>query len=102
MHENIVLLLHQPLLVPSSVQNELNHGQPGTRRPLDQLPGLGSLKPLDPSNGFVLQASIRVQDGMKPELMNKATNELKAFKELMRGVVDMEIGDRLALDTRVK
>ena len=84
------------------MQDESDHAQPGTRRPLDQLPGFDSLKPLDSSNGFVLQASIRVQDGMKPELMNKATNELKAFKELMRGVVDMEIGDRLALDTRVK
>ena len=69
---------------------------------MDELPGPERLKPLDSSNGFVLQASIRVQDGMKPELMNKATNELKAFKELMRGIVDIEIGDRLALDTRVK
>ena len=84
------------------MQSEPSHGQPGTRRPLDELPGPERLKPLDSSNGFVLQAAIRVQDGMKPELMNKATNELKAFKELMRGIVDMEIGDRLALDTRVK
>lgn len=29
-------------------------------------------------------------------------NELKAFKDLMKGVVEMEVGDRLALDTRAR
>ena len=29
-------------------------------------------------------------------------NELKAFKEAMKGVVDMEVGDRLALDARFR
>ena len=29
-------------------------------------------------------------------------NELKAFKDMIKGVVEMEVGDRLALDTRVR
>jgi len=50
----------------------------------------------------MLQASARVQDGTKPDSINLAISELKAFKDMMKGVVELEIGDRLALDTRVK
>lgn len=70
--------------------------------PRKSLPPYGSLVPLDPSGGYVLQASARVQDGTKPESINLGINELKAFKDMMKGVVELEIGDRLALDTRVK
>ena len=57
---------------------------------------------LDPSGAYVLQAAVRIQDGSKVETMTKGTNELLALKEMLKGVVDMEVGDRLALDTRVK
>jgi len=43
-----------------------------------------------------------VQDGNKPETMAMAMNELMRLKETMKGVVDMEMGDRLALDTRMR
>lgn len=65
-------------------------------------PPLESLRPLDPSGEFILQASIRVQDGNKPETMKVATDQLARFREEMKGVVDMEMGDRLALDTRLR
>lgn len=45
---------------------------------------------------------MRVQDGNKPETMTVAMNELMRFKETMKGVVEMEMGDRLALDTRMR
>ena len=45
---------------------------------------------------------MRVQDGNKPETMKVAMDELKRFREMMKGVVDMEVGDRLALDTRMR
>ena len=102
MHKNIVLLLHRPLLVPSHPPEGLDEGRSEAPKPIDQISSPEKLRPLDPSNGFVLQASIRVLDGTKPETMAIAMNELKAFKDMMKGVVEMEIGDRLALDTRVK
>ena len=34
--------------------------------------------------------------------MTIGMNELKNFKETMKGVVDMEVGNRLALDTRFR
>ena len=70
--------------------------------PVKQLPSSGDLKPLDRSGTFVLQASIRVQDGTKPESMTFAMAELTSFRDVMRGIVDMEVGDRLALDTRYR
>ena len=37
------------------------------------------------------------------EVMNTGTRELTEFRDLMRGVgVELEMGDRLALDPRVK
>ena len=75
---------------------------PANARPLESLPPLSTLKPLDPSGSYILQASIRIADGTKPDTMTVGINELKAFKDTMRGVVDMVVGERLALDTRVK
>lgn len=93
-HQNIILLLHR--VMRSSVGAEVQ-GPPSKTAPK-----LDNLVPLDASGAYVLQASIRIQDGSKPESMTVGINELKAFKELMRGVVDLDIGDRLALDTRLK
>lgn len=57
---------------------------------------------LDLSGTYILQASVRVQDGSKVESMTKGVNELLGLKETLKGVVELEIGDRLALDTRVR
>lgn len=75
---------------------------PSSPSPADCLLAINTLQPLDPSGMYLLQASIRVQDGNKPESMSMGINELKAFKDLMKGVVEMEVGDRLALDTRAR
>ena len=64
--------------------------------------GLPQARLLDPSGTYILQASVRVQDGSKVETMAKGANELLGLKETLKGVVDLEIGDRLALDTRVR
>lgn len=34
--------------------------------------------------------------------MTRGVNELMALKETLRGVVDINVGDRLSLDKRVK
>lgn len=57
---------------------------------------------LDPSGTYMLQAAVRVQDGSKVEIMTKGVTELLSLKETLKGIVDMEMGTRLALDTRVR
>ena len=57
---------------------------------------------LDPSGTYTLEAQIKVQDGSKVELMNRGMNELQNLKETLKGVVDLDVGDRLAMDTRVR
>ena len=57
---------------------------------------------LDPSGSYVIQASIRVQDGSKVEMVNRGMTELLNVKETLKGVVDLDVGDRLAMDTRVR
>ncbi|SLM40398.1 Mediator complex, subunit Med18, metazoa/fungi [Lasallia pustulata] len=92
-HGNLILLLHHHLRVPTSASSVSPRGH---------VPAISALQPLDPSGTYLLQASIRVQDGNKPESMSIGINELKAFKDLMKGVLEMEVGDRLALDTRAR
>ena len=57
---------------------------------------------LDPSGSYILQASLRVQDGSKPELMSRGFAELVEFQKMLKGVVELSPGDRLAMDPRVR
>ena len=57
---------------------------------------------LDPSGTYILQAAVRVQDGSKVETMTKGSLELLSLKETLKGIVELDMGDRLALDTRVR
>lgn len=50
----------------------------------------------------MLEARIRIDDRTKPSLVSAASDELAAFKDLMKGSVDMRAPERLALDTRVR
>ena len=60
------------------------------------------LRLLDESGGFVLQASVRVQDGSKVETMIRGATELLTLRDTLKGVVGLEMVERLALDTRVR
>ncbi|KAG0136733.1 mediator complex, subunit Med18 [Tuber indicum] len=60
------------------------------------------LQPLDPAGSWVLKAAVRVQSHQDVESINTGIGELKVFKELMRGMCDLEVAERLALDTRVR
>ena len=89
-HHSISILLYRILLPATIIKNDsTSDGLPQTRL-------------LDPSGTYILQASVRVQDGSKVETMTKGVNELLGLKETLKGVVELEIGDRLALDTRVR
>ncbi|MCJ1286998.1 Mediator of RNA polymerase II transcription subunit 18 [Xylographa opegraphella] len=99
-HNNIILFLQLPYVVAPELQTESGNGLPPAPIPVEKLSSPGNFKPLDSGGTFVLQASVRVQDGTKPESMAIAISELTDFRDLMRGIVEMEVGDRLALDTR--
>lgn len=49
-----------------------------------------------------MQAAVKVVSSNEQESMSRGIEELKAFKAEMKGVVDLEISDRLSLDTRVR
>ncbi|OCK77415.1 hypothetical protein K432DRAFT_358638 [Lepidopterella palustris CBS 459.81] len=93
-NQNVVILLHRILQEPGP--------RPIQTSPQKSLPTFNSLKPLDPSGGYVLQASILVQDLGKPAILDQGVEELKRFKDLMKGCVELDVPDRLLLDTRVK
>ncbi|KAK7555758.1 mediator complex, subunit Med18 [Phyllosticta citricarpa] len=93
-HKNAVIHLHRILRLPNSV--------PGRDSPLETLPPLDKLEPLDSSGAYILQVSIKIQDNYKPETREKATAEIMAFKNVMKGVVELGPAERLSLDTRVK
>lgn len=61
-----------------------------------------SLTTLDPAKSWILKASVRVQSNQDVESLNTGVNGLKGFKELMKGMCDLEVAERLALDTRVR
>lgn len=93
------ILLYRPLIPsPSPTSDDIGSSiYNGT----DAI-SLSKSRLLDPSGSYIVQAAVRVQDGSKVETMQKGVNELLGLKETLRGVVDMEMGDRLALDTRVR
>ena len=91
----MVLSFHQILRFPETLSE-------ARYRPRTPCPPVSALELLDASGAWALKASVRVLDGSKPELMTRGTNELLEFKELMKGCLDLRVGDRLALDTRVK
>jgi mediator of RNA polymerase II transcription subunit 18, fungi type len=66
------------------------------------MPEPSTLTALDPSDAYLLQASVRVADGAQPELLAQGGSELTALRTALKGVVELEPGDRMALDTRVK
>ncbi|KAF2204781.1 hypothetical protein GQ43DRAFT_477964 [Delitschia confertaspora ATCC 74209] len=93
-HGNIVILLHRILQVPGARVVET--------APTQSLPDFRTLEPLDPSGGYILQATIRVQDLNNPSILDGGVDELKRFKQSMRGCVELDVPDRLLFDTRVK
>jgi hypothetical protein len=65
------------------------------------LSDVSQLSDFDGSGGYLIQASIDVVDGNSPELKDRATRQLLVLKEALKQAVDLNQGDRLALDTRV-
>ncbi|KAI9708021.1 MAG: Mediator of RNA polymerase II transcription subunit 18 [Bogoriella megaspora] len=93
-HGNVILLLHKVL----------RHPQPPatTVDPTIPLESLAPYQPLDESGVYLLEASVRIEDASKPEVVTQGQNELLSFKETMKGSVEMKTVTRLAMDTRAR
>ena len=97
-HSSILLQLFRPLTFPSSPEADKDSSQ--TSLALQNL--LKSANPLDASGAYILQASLRVYDAQKVDRMQQGTTELLNLKEMLKGAVDLEMADRLGMDTRVR
>lgn len=93
-HENVIMFLHRILRYPEEPT-------PGSNA-RTSTPDLDILRPLDESGSYLLQASVRVEDGSKPNNLNRGQSELLRFKDMMKGSVDLRVVDRLSLDTRCR
>lgn len=89
-----MILLHRILRFPSS--------QEGRGSLKEAMNSRDAMMPVDVSGGYILQASIKLQDRNKPDLLTRGVAELEDFKRKMKGVVNLREPDRLSLDTRVK
>ena len=90
---NAILLLHRILQYPD-VHTDTS--------PRSTLPAFSSLIPFDASGAYLLEVKIRLSDGINPALVNTGNQEMERLRTMLRGVVDLNVPDRLALDTRVR
>lgn len=92
-YNNISIHLYRVLVPTSSAMP--SGSDPGDIKRSD-------LRLLDESGAYILQASVRVQDGSKVETVQRGASELLGLRETLKGVVELEVVDRLSLDTRVR
>ncbi len=59
------------------------------------------IQSLDQSGGYLLQASIQALEGTSQEVKDRATGKLLALKETLKQAINLTLGDRLSLDTRL-
>lgn len=97
-HSSILLQLFRPFNIPSSLGADKDSSV--TALALQNL--LKSATPFDASGTYILQASLRVYDAQKVDRMQQGTTELLNLKEMLKGAVDLEMADRLGMDTRVR
>jgi mediator of RNA polymerase II transcription subunit 18 len=61
------------------------------------------LKLVDENAGWVMQAAVRVvRSNTDVESVDVGVGDLRALKEHLKGVCELDVVERLALDTRVK
>jgi len=62
------------------------------------------MTPIDPSSGWILQASVNVESSTEQNLVNQALEELKQLKtDLAQNLgIELEVVDRMILETRTR
>jgi mediator of RNA polymerase II transcription subunit 18 len=63
---------------------------------------LSDLQLFDPSNTYMVEVSVRMEDRKNVKITSQAHAELMKFQNAVEGVIDLRVPQRLALDTRVK
>lgn len=63
---------------------------------------LSDLQLLDPSDTYMVEVSVRMEDRKNTKIADQAYAELLTFQRTVEGVIDLRVPQRLALDTRVK
>jgi mediator of RNA polymerase II transcription subunit 18 len=63
---------------------------------------LSDLQLFDPSNTYMVEVSVRMEDRKNVKIADQAHAELMKFQNAVEGVIDLRVPQRLALDTRVK
>ncbi|KAF7193535.1 Mediator of RNA polymerase II transcription subunit 18 [Pseudocercospora fuligena] len=105
-HNNVVTRLYRMRQAPESAgkrpQEYTMHSADLSDPISSPAPFPKDQKLIDPSGSWIIEVSIRVEDGNNSTLTDKAKQELLAFKETMDGALDLIAPDRLALDSRVK
>jgi mediator of RNA polymerase II transcription subunit 18 len=80
--------------------------EPDLHSPVDtprvNIPAFDTLKLLDPSGAYTLDARVRVLDFNDSAVLESGVKELIAFQTQMDGCVELAIPDRNEMDTRVK
>jgi len=93
--KDVVLSLYRNLISKTG-QEAVEVGKAGN------VPATADLELVDPSGGFVLEATVRIEDRSKTVLMQRAMEELGWLKAELKGVVELRVPERLSLDTRVR
>jgi mediator of RNA polymerase II transcription subunit 18 len=103
-HNNVIITLSQTLVAPTISEAgqaaEARAGNEVGDEVFDSPFPREALTTVDP--GWTMQAAVRVQNNTDVENVNVGVNELRALKEALKGVCDLDVVERLALDTRVK
>lgn len=97
-HNNVIVCVYRAYMAPAVPASEDSALDPLSSAPPDS----ETLRPVDISGAYVVEACVRVEDNGDSKLLEKAREELLGFKRMMEGAIDLRVPDRLALDTRMK
>lgn len=90
--EDAVILIFKLLQFPKS---EYKH-------PVPTLPSRQEMRSLDPSEAYVLQATVNMEENSSPELLSLGERKILRLKDYLRPLVKLAPVDRLSLDTRLR
>jgi len=93
--KDVVLSLYRNLIAKTG-QEAVQVGKGGL------VPAIAEMELVDASGGFVLEATVRIEDRSKTVLMQRAMEGLGWLKGELKGVVELRVPERLSLDTRVR
>ncbi|KAI5813901.1 mediator complex, subunit Med18 [Pyronema omphalodes] len=103
-HGNIIITVSQTSIPPRAPLAPTAPGAPTTGE--SNIDPFGSPFPKERlqkvDDGWVLQAAVRVQSNTDVQSVNAGVQELLYLKKALEGVCELDVVERLALDTRVR